>query len=141
MKYNHKSKSALKNYFPLPNEIFSLGLYSGEISVYAYLMYLEDRKNFQCHPSYKTIGNALKMSRNTVRKYVKGLEEKRLISTEPSSVTLKSGKKQNGNLIYTLLPIHEAVEYFYTRKLQSVELSQKINDTKQYGTVFIKKAV
>lgn len=141
MKYNRKSKSVLKNYFFLPNEIFSLGLYSGEISVYAYLMYLEDRKNFQCHPSYKTIGRALKMSRNTVRKYVKGLEEKRLISTEPSSVTLKSGKKQNGNLIYTVLPIQEAVEYFYTRQFQSIELSRKINDTKQYGTICTKKAV
>ena len=141
MKYNRQNRNALKNYFPLPNEIFSLGLYSGEISVYAYLMYCEDRKTFQCHPSYKTIGRALKMSRNTVRKYVKGLEEKRLISTEPSSVTLKSGKKQNGNLVYTVLPIQEAVEYFYTRQIQSIELSRKINDTKQYGTVCTKKAV
>ena len=141
MKYNRQNRNALKNYFPLPNEIFSLGLYSGEISVYAYLMYREDRKTFQCHPSYKTIGRALKMSRNTVRKYVKSLEEKRLISTEPSSVTLKSGKKQNGNLVYTVLPIQEAVEYFYTRQIQSIELSQKINDTKQYGTVCTKKAV
>ena len=141
MKYNRQSRNALKNYFPLPNEIFSLGLYSGEISVYAYLMYLEDRKTFKCHPSYKTIGGALKMSRNTVRKYVKGLEEKRLISTEPSSVTLKSGKKQNGNLLYTVLPIQEAVEYFYTRQIQSIELSRKINDTKQYITVCTKKAV
>lgn len=141
MKYNRQSRNALKNYFPLPNEIFSLGLYSGEISVYAYLMYLEDRKTFKCHPSYKTIGRALKMSRNTVRKYVKSLEEKRLISTEPSSVTLKSGKKQNGNLLYTVLPIQEAVEYFYTRQIQSIELSRKINDTKQYSTVCTKKAV
>lgn len=141
MKYNRQSRNALKNYFPLPNEIFSLGLYSGEISVYAYLMYLEDRKTFKCHPSYKTIGRALKMSRNTVRKYVKGLEEKRLISTEPSSVTLKSGKKQNGNLLYTVLPIQEAVEYFYTRQIQSIELSRKINDTKQYSTVCTNKAV
>lgn len=141
MKYNRQNRNALKNYFPLPNEIFSLGLYSGEISVYAYLMYCEDRKTFQCYPSYKTIGRALKMSRNTVRKYVKSLEEKRLISTEPSSVTLKSGKKQNGNLVYTVLPIQEAVEHFYTRQLQSATLSQKINDTKQYGTVCTKKAV
>ena len=141
MKYNSQSRNALKNYFPLPNEIFSLNLCSGEIAVYAYLMYCEDRKTFQCHPSYKTIGRALKMSRNTVRKYVKGLEEKRLITTEPSSVTLKSGKKQNGNLVYTVLPIQEAVEHFYTRQLQSATLSRKINDTKQYGTVCTKKAV
>ena len=142
MKYTrYPTRNAMKNYFPLPNEIFCLDLCSGEIAVYAYLMYCEDRKTFQCHPSYKTIGRALKMSRNTVRKYVKSLEEKRLISTEPSSVTLKSGKKQNGNLVYTVLPIQEAVEYFYTRQIQSIELSQKINDTKQYGTVCTKKAV
>lgn len=121
MKYNRQNRNALKNYFPLPNEIFSLGLYSGEISVYAYLMYCEDRKTFQCHPSYKTIGRALKMSRNTVRKYVKSLEEKRLISTEPSSVTLKSGKKQNGNLVYTVLPIQEAVDYFNAQQLRKAE--------------------
>lgn len=142
MKYTrYPTRNALKNYFPLPNEIFCLDLCSGEIAVYAYLMYREDRKTFQCHPSYKTIGRALKMSRNTVRKYVKSLEEKRLISTEPSSVTLKSGKKQNGNLVYTVLPIQEAVEHFYTRQIQSIELSRKINDTKQYGTVCTKQAV
>ena len=34
MKYNHYPKrDAIKNYFPLPNEIFSLGLSSGEISI------------------------------------------------------------------------------------------------------------
>ena len=142
MKYTrYPTRNAVKNYFPLPNEIFCLDLCSDEIAVYAYLMYREDRKTFQCYPSYKTIGRALKMSRNTVRKYVKGLEEKRLISTETSSVTLKSGKKQNGNLVYTVLPIQEAVEHFYTRQLQSATLSQKINDTKQYGTVCTKKAV
>ena len=142
MKYTrYPTRNAVKNYFPLPNEIFCLDLCSGEIAVYAYLMYREDRKTFQCYPSYKTIGRALKMSRNTVRKYVKSLEEKRLISTEPSSVTLKSGKKQNGNLVYTVLPIQEAVEHFYTRQLQSATLSRKINDTKQYGTVCTKKAV
>lgn len=39
MKYNSQSRNALKNYFPLPNEIFSLGLYSGEISVYGNAYY------------------------------------------------------------------------------------------------------
>ena len=122
MKYNRQSRNALKNYFPLPNEIFSLGLYSGEISVYAYLMYCEDRKTFQCHPSYKTIGRALKMSRNTVRKYVKGLEEKQLISTEPTMISLKSGKRQNGNLLYTIRSIKEAVDYFNAQQLRKAEL-------------------
>ena len=56
MKYTrYPTRDAVKNYFPLPNEIFSLGLCSGEIAVYAYLMYCEDWKTFQCHPSYRTV--------------------------------------------------------------------------------------
>ena len=67
MKYNSYSKrDAVKNYFPLPNEIFSLGLTGGEILVYAYLMYCEDRETFKCYPSYKTIGNAVGMSKNII---------------------------------------------------------------------------
>ena len=81
------------NYFPMPNEIFSLGLNHGEIAVYTYLMSCEDRKTYQCYPSYNTIGNALKMSKNTVMKYVKSLEDKCLIITEHTTVTLKSGQK------------------------------------------------
>ena len=58
----------------MPNEIFYLGLSYGEISVYSYLMSCEDRKTYQCYPSYNTIGNALKMSKKTVMKYVKALK-------------------------------------------------------------------
>ena len=36
-----------KNFFPLPNEIFYLGLHPSEIVIYAYLMSIEDRKTFQ----------------------------------------------------------------------------------------------
>ena len=66
--------SGAKNFFPLPNAIFSLGLSTGELAVYAYLMYCEDRKSHQCWPSYKTIGQAVGMSRNTVQKYVRELQ-------------------------------------------------------------------
>ena len=76
----YPKRDAIRDYFPLPNEIFSLGLSTGEIAVYAYLMYCEDRKNFQCHPSYRTIGNAVGMSKNTVKKYVDSLIEKQLIN-------------------------------------------------------------
>ena len=37
-----------KNYFTLPNEIFSLGLSAGEIAVYAYLRCLENPSTYQC---------------------------------------------------------------------------------------------
>ncbi len=122
MKYNrYPKRDAVKNYFPLPNEIFSLGLSGGEILVYTYLMYREDRETFQCHPSYKTIGEAVGMSNNTVKKYVDGLVEKRLITTEPTSVITKKGEKRNGNLLYTIRPIQEAVDYFNAQQLQKAE--------------------
>ena len=97
MKYQkYLKRDAVKNYFPLPNEIFCLNLSYSEIAVYAYLLYCEDRKTFQCYPSYKTIGNALKMSRNTVSKYVKLLEQKQLISMEPTDVrTLNVAKRKS----------------------------------------------
>ena len=78
------SCSGAKNFFPLPNAIFSLGLSAGELAVYAYLMYCEDRKSHKCWPSYKTIGRAVGMCENTVRKYVRELEYKTLILTEPT---------------------------------------------------------
>lgn len=114
----------MQKYFPLPNEIFSLGLSAGEIAVYAYLMYCEDRKTFQCHPSYTTIGKAIKMSKNTVKKYVDGLVEKLLITTEPTSIVTKKGQKHNGTLLYTIRPIQEAVEYDYEKRLKRLQAEQ-----------------
>ena len=122
MRYKRYAKrDVIKNYFPMPNEIFSLGLTYGEISVYSFLMSCEDRKTFQCHPSYKTIGRALQMSQNTVRKYVDRLREKQLITTEPTQVTLKNGRKHNGNLLYTIRPIEEAVQHHYEQQMIRLE--------------------
>lgn len=125
MKYQqYLKRDAVKNYFPLPNEIFCLNLSYGEIAVYAYLLYRENRKTFQCHPSYKTIGQSLKMSRNTVSKYVKRLEEKQLIRTEPTEVRTANGVKRNGNLLYTILPIEQAAEHFYRQQIELAKLLQ-----------------
>ena len=77
----------------------------------------ENRKPFQCHPSYKTIGNAVGMSKNTVKKYVDSLIEKQLITAEPTSVITQKGEKRNGNLRYTIRPIAEAVERYYEQQL------------------------
>ena len=110
-----------KNYFTMLNEIFSLGLDASEIAVYAYLRCLESRSTYQCWPSYTTIGNAVGRAKNTVMRYVDVLAEKGLIYTEPTSVLMRSGIKKNGNLRYTIRPIHEAVEIFHTRQLSAVE--------------------
>ena len=122
MKYNrYQKRDAVKNYFPMPNEIFCLDLSAGEIAVYAYLMYCEDRKTFQCHPSYKTIGSAVGLSKNTVKKCIDGLVAKQLITTEPTTVITKKGQKHNGTLLYTIRPIQEAVEYRYQQQLAHFE--------------------
>ena len=106
----------VKNYYPVPKVICQLGLSPGEIAVYSFLLFCEDRKTYQCYPSYRTIGDAVGMSRNTVCKYVRSLEEKELIRTERTTVTLKDGRKRNGSLLYTLLPWRQAVEQFHQRQ-------------------------
>ena len=70
MKYTPWPKrNPVKNYFQLPNEIFLLGLSPGALAVYSYLLCCENRNTYQCRPSYKTIGNAVRMSANTVRSW------------------------------------------------------------------------
>lgn len=121
----YPKRDAFKNYFPIPNEVFSLDLTPGEISVYCYLMYRENRETHQCHPSYKTIGKALRMSTNTVKKYVNGLREKHLITAEPTEIITKSGIKRNGNLLYTIRPVEEAIRYHLEMQLRNAKEEQE----------------
>ena len=113
----YPSRSAKRNYFPLPNEIFSLGLSTGEIATYAFLMRCENRETYQCYPSYETIGQAIGRKENSVAKYVRGLEKKHLIYTEPTTVWGKGGLKRNGNLRFTIRPIEEAKRYHVEQQM------------------------
>jgi len=112
-----------KNYFPTPNEIFSLGLSPGEFAVYAYLLCCANRRTHQCWPSYRTIGAATGMSVNTVRKHVCSLADKGLISTEDTTVFTKTGLKHNGSLLYTILPIQLALDRFYEQQLTQMDVA------------------
>ena len=125
MKKNWARRDPIKNYFPLPNEIYQLGLSPGAIAVYGYLLRIEDRTTYQCHPSYATIGNAVGMSNNTVRKYVMELEERSLIRTEHTSITTRDGRRQNGSLLYTILPIQFSIDQFYQRQFTAAELARE----------------
>ncbi len=117
-----QKQDLLKRRFTLPNELFSLKLNSAEISIYAYLLYCEDRKTHQCWPSYTTIGKAVNLSPKTVKKYVAELVDKGLISTENTTVITKKGIKRNGSLRYTIRPIKEAVELYHQRQLRQLEM-------------------
>ena len=120
MLYSNLPKPQPRRY-SIPNEIMILGLSAGALAVYNYLLYVEDRKTYQCYPSYKTIGKALKIkSKGTVAKYVRELEDKCLIYTEPTEVILKDGKKRNGNLKYTIRPIQDAIEHYHYEQMKNV---------------------
>ncbi len=115
-------RDPIKNYFPLPNEIYSLGLSSTAIAIYGYLLCREDRKTYECLASYRMIGEAIGKSVTTVRKYVSELEERGLITTERTSIITRDGRKQNGRLRYHILPIQAAIELFNERQLRAAEL-------------------
>lgn len=110
-------KLKLQNYFPIPNAVFDLDLTDGEILVYAFLLRCEDRRTYQCHPSYTTIGRAIGKSVNSVRKYVQGLTQKGLITTEHTQIVTKSGETRNGTLLYTILPIQQVMDRQFERQM------------------------
>lgn len=119
--HRYPRRDPIKNYFPLPNEILDLGLSSGAFHTYAYLLSLEDRKTYQCWPSYATISRKIGKSKRSVQKYVQELVDKRLITTENTTVITKDGTKRNGTLMYTIRPIQEAIDYNYEQQMRRLE--------------------
>ncbi|MFR6278655.1 MAG: helix-turn-helix domain-containing protein [Acutalibacter sp.] len=120
IKNTYTNRSPLGHYFLLPNEIFTQGLIPGKLSVYAYLIFCEDRKTHQCWPSIGRISQHTGMSANTVAKYVRQLGEKCLIDVEPTKVRTKTGEVRNGTLRFTIRPIQEAVNYKLEKDLAAM---------------------
>lgn len=119
-------------YFFLPRQLFSLDLESTEIAIYAYLMYRENRRTYQCWPSYKKISQELSIkSTNTVRKYVYRLVEKGLIDIEHTIIRRRDGTTRNGNLMYTILPIENAVACYQRHQLEELEFAAAAQSAKQ----------
>ncbi len=116
----YTNRSPLGRFFLLPNETFTQELSPGELSVYAYLIFCEDRETHQCWPSIGKICQYTGMSANTVAKYIRQLEEKQLIDVEPTKVRTKSGEVRNGTLQFTIRPIQEAVNYKLEKDLSAL---------------------
>jgi len=110
-------------FFTLPNEIFLLQLPSSAFLVYAYLLLLEDRQTYTCHPSYNTIAAETDLSKNTVLKSVRALLERKLITAEATSYFDEHGMKWKGNNLYTVLSIRMAVVDYHQRQLRQLELA------------------
>ena len=122
MNYLYNQRHKFANVFIMPNQIMQIDLSATALAIYFYLRYIEDRKTYQCYPSYRTIGKALKIkSKTTVAKFVRELEDKCLIYTELTELILKYGKKQNGNLKYTIRPIQDAVDYYHQKQMEKIQ--------------------
>ena len=123
-------KDTIKNFFPVPNAVFDLGLHHMEISIYAYLLRIEDRRTYQCIVSV-----------NTVAKYVAALEEHGLIRTERTEIITRDGLKRNGCLRYTILPIKNALDLCYKRQLekaaQALERKRAQTSAEKLGVQFV----
>ena len=113
------------NFFTLPNEVFLLRLPPSTFMVYAYLLLIEDRRTHTCHPSYNTIAAAIGVSKNIVMKSISTLLEMGLTTVAPSSYFDKWGIKWKGNNLYTILPVRPAVDVFYRRQLDQLELDSE----------------
>ena len=115
-------RDPIKNYFPLPNELYDLNLSRGAIVVYGFLLRCENRKTYQCLLSYREIAEHVGMCVSTVRKYVTELEERGLIRTERTTVTTRDGRTLNGCLRYYILPIQMSINQYYEQQLSRADL-------------------
>ena len=132
-KQHWPKRDPIKNYFPLPNEIYQLGLSPRAITVYGYLLSIEDRQTYEAYASYNTIGNATQMSANTVSKYVAELEERQLIRTEHTTITTQDGRRRNGCLRYHILPIQLSIDQFYEKQVDRVDRVRERQRVRQAG--------
>ena len=53
------------------------------------------------------------------------LEERGLIVTERTSIITQDGRKQNGSLLYTILPIQFSIGEFYQRQMDAVDRAKE----------------
>ena len=123
--------STNEKFFSLPDGVFHLNLGCAAIAIYAFLLYRENRKTYQCTLSYKTIGQAIGASNNTVRKYVLELEAAGLIATNRTVVLDANGKERNGSLRYTILPVQNAVELYHQRQLAALDAAAEQQKVKK----------
>lgn len=67
------------------------------------------------------MAKVLHLSRNTVAKHMRLLEEHGLIITEWTQIQMKNGIRKKGNLRCTIVPMHEVLEQCYQRQMTELE--------------------
>ena len=110
--------------FPVPNEVFQLGLKPSELLVYIYLHYQKGVRSGQCWPSYATIGKAVGMCRKTAQKHIGSLVNKGLIQAEETITRRKDGRRCNASLRYTVTPIRQVLRVREKEFLGQLKLAE-----------------
>ena len=108
----------VRSCFPMPNELFLFDLSANALAVHVYLLYRADRRTGQCYPGMPTMARALHLSRSTMLRCIKALEECGLIVTEHTDIVSKRGIKRNGNLRYTIVPMQQVMSERQERSLR-----------------------
>ena len=67
------------------------------------------------------MAKVLHLSRNTVAKHMRLLEEHGLIITEWTQIQMKNGIRKSGNVRCTIVPMHEVLEQCYQRQMTELE--------------------
>jgi predicted DNA-binding transcriptional regulator len=75
MRNKHKLNGLKKAYFKVPNKIHDIGLSATAIAIYSYLAKQPEDFN----PPVSVIGRSLKISKNTVVKYLQELKNRNVI--------------------------------------------------------------
>ena len=98
-----------QNSFPLPHEVFELGLEQGALLVYVYLVYHKSLKHSSNVLSCAVIGKAVGLCEKTVRRHLRTLANQGLIQSAG----------HGSGLSYSLCPIWDKVQKRRSRNLLS----------------------
>lgn len=115
------TRDAVRDYFPLPKEIFLAGFERSRDRNLCLPAVLRRSADIPMLAKLPKIGDAVGLSPNTIRKHIRSLEERGLLVTEPTMVTTKDGCKRNGNLLFTIRPIQAALQQDYDRQMQKLD--------------------
>ncbi len=94
-----QERCSIENSFPLPYEVFELGLGRGALLVYVYLVYHKSLRHSTSDLSCASIGKAVGLCEKTVRQHLRTLESQGLIRLAVS----------RGRLSYELCPLRDKV--------------------------------
>ena len=89
-------------FFIVPSRVFDLELSPYELCVLFYLMMRADNEKHTCFPSEKGIAKACGMGISTVKKMLKNLEDKKVLSKEKQFQKSQNGLNRQTANLYTV---------------------------------------